>query len=188
MSQPLPLLDNQLPEISRFVTDHDNAGKAVFTNKFEEKLPWQELPDGARFCLGFTTRTMPVDMNNERDLTDYNHDLVEKPGIMIPGGTVLRLVDMRPGATSPMHRTVSLDYGVVLEGEVELVLDSGEVRLMRRGDIAIQRGTNHAWRNASPKHWARMLYVLQEAKPVAVGDKQLDEDYGGIPGVKPSKP
>ena len=46
-----------------------------------------------------------------------------------------------------MHRTVSLDYGVVLEGEVELVLDSGETRLMKRGDVSVQRGTNHAWRN-----------------------------------------
>lgn len=49
---------------------------------------------------------------------------------------------MGPGLTSPMHRTVSLDYGVVLEGEVYLVLDSGEERLMRRGDISVQRGTN----------------------------------------------
>ncbi len=61
---------------------------------------------------------------------------------------------MMPGATSPMHRTVSLDYGVVLEGEVELVLDSGEVRLLKRGHVAVQRGTNHAWRNASKSEWA----------------------------------
>jgi len=46
-----------------------------------------------------------------------------------------------------MHRTVSLDYGIVLEGDVELVLDSGEKRAMKQGDVAIQRGTNHAWRN-----------------------------------------
>lgn len=53
---------------------------------------------------------------------------------------------MSPGLLSPMHRTVSLDYGVVLEGEVELVLDSGETRVLKRGDVAIQRGTCHAWR------------------------------------------
>lgn len=181
------LLDNQLPELARFITDHDDTGNAVFSSKFDETLPWQELPDGARFCLGYTSHQTPVDMTNEKDLADYEHDLENKPGIMIPGGSVLRLVDMRPGATSPMHRTVSLDYGVVLEGEVELVLDSGEVRLMRRGDVAIQRGTNHAWRNASATKWARMLYVLQEAKPITIGGRKLDEDYGGIPGVKPSK-
>lgn len=100
---------------------------------------------------------------------------------------MLRIVDMRPGALSPMHRTVSLDYGVVLEGEVELVLDSGEVRLMKRGDVAIQRGTNHAWRNNSDTVWARMLYVLQEAEPLEVAGQKLEEDYGGIPGVRSSK-
>lgn len=181
------LLDNNLPAISRFITDHNKDGKAVFSNRIEEKLQWQELADGARFCLGFTTRKTPVDLSEGRDLADYEKDLENKPGIMIPGGSVLRLVDMRPGALSPMHRTVSLDYGVVLEGEVELVLDSGEVRLMRRGDIAVQRGTNHAWRNASQTNWARMLYVLQESEPIMIGGKALDEDYGGIPGVRPSK-
>ena len=87
---------------------------------------------------------------------------------------------MRPGATSPMHRTVSLDYGVVLEGEVELVLDSGEKRLMKRGDLSIQRGTIHEWRNTSQTEWARMLYILQEAHPLEIGGKKLGEDYGGL--------
>ena len=103
-----------------------------------------------------------------------------KTGIVIPGGTVLRYVDMRPGATSPMHRTVSLDYGVVLEGEVELILDSGEKRLMRRGDLSVQRGTIHEWRNTSETEWARMLYILQEAKPLEIGGRKLGEDYGGL--------
>lgn len=92
---------------------------------------------------------------------------------------MLRIVDMNPGATSPMHRTISLDYGVVLEGEVELILDSGESRLLRRGDVAVQRGTNHAWRNVSERTWARMLYVLQEAEEVVVDGVRLGEDYGG---------
>ena len=186
MSSTTQLLDNGLPLISRFITDHDTEGKAVFTTRVKEELQWQELPDGARFCLGYTTDNFPVKINQEQDLIDYEKYLENKPGIMIPGGTVLRIVDMRPGVTSPMHRTVSLDYGVVLEGEIELVLDSGEVRLLKRGDIAIQRGTNHAWRNASAKSWARMLYVLQESEVLKVGGKQLEEDYGGIPGVRPS--
>ena len=186
MGSVSPMLDNDLPVINRFITDHDTKGKAVFTTRVKEELQWQELPDGARFCLGYTTNDIPVNMNKERDVSNYEKYLENKPGIMIPGGTVLRLVDMKPGATSPMHRTVSLDYGVVLEGEVELVLDSGEVRLMRRGDVAIQRGTNHAWRNASPTSWARMLYVLQESEALKIGDQDLKEDYGGIPGVRPS--
>lgn len=57
-----------------------------------------------------------------------------------------------------MHRTESVDYGVVLDGEMTLVLDAGEV-LLRQGDVVIQRGTNHAWANRSGKA-CRMLFVL----------------------------
>lgn len=112
-----------------------------------------------------------------RTLEYLNHP----PGVMIPGGTVLRMVDMPPGATSPMHRTVSLDYGVVLEGQVQLILDSGESRLMKRGDVSIQRGTIHAWKNMSGDgKWARMLYFLQECKPLQVANQELREEYGGL--------
>lgn len=180
-------LDNNLPKINRLITTHDDKGKAVFASDVKDELPFEELPDGARFCLGYATSSVPADLNDDQDVRTYEKYLDNKPGVMIPNGTVCRVVDMRPGATSPMHRTVSLDYGVVLEGQVVLVLDSGEERLLQRGDIAVQRGTNHAWRNNSSKDWARMLYVLHEAEPICIGGKELDEDYGGIPGVKPSK-
>ena len=75
-----------------------------------------------------------------------------------------------------MHRTQSLDYGVVLEGEVEMILDGGETRLLRRGDVAVQRGTNHAWRNTSETEWARMLFVLLASEKVMVAGKELGED------------
>lgn len=100
---------------------------------------------------------------------------------MIPGGTVLRMVDLPPGATSPMHRTVSLDYGIVLEGEIELILDKGATRLMKRGDMSVQRGTIHAWKNVSAEgKWARMLYILQECIPLEIAGQVLGEDYGGL--------
>lgn len=75
-----------------------------------------------------------------------------------------------------MHRTVSLDYGIVLEGEVEAILDSGEKRTMKRGDSLVQRGTKHAWRNTSETEWARMIFVLLPSDKVVVGGKTLDED------------
>ena len=49
-----------------------------------------------------------------------------------------------------MHRTQSLDFGVVLEGEIELVLDSGETRLLKRGDVAVQRGTKPCLEKCDP--------------------------------------
>lgn len=164
-------LDNKLPALARYITDHDPTGLAVFSDQFDDIIPSQELADVARFPLGYTSRTTPVDLMEDKDLAKNQSDLDNKPGIKIPGGTVLRVVDMQPGAVSRMHRIVSLDYGVVIEGEVELLLDSGEVRTMRRGDLAVQKGNNHAWRNASTTKWARMMYVLQEAQPITVGGK-----------------
>lgn len=79
------------------------------------------------------------------------------------------MVDFAPASDCMMHRTQSLDYGIVLEGAIELVLDSGETRLMRRGDVAVQRATMHAWRNPSETEWARMVFVLQDCQPLAVG-------------------
>ncbi|KAI5362806.1 Putative rmlC-like cupin domain superfamily, rmlC-like jelly roll protein [Septoria linicola] len=142
---------------------------------------------GDRFALAYATNKTPVQLSADSDIKTYNQYLEQKPGITIPGGTVLRYVDISPGNTSPMHRTVSLDCGVVLEGQVEAVLDSGEVRLLNRGDIVVQRATQHAWKNASQTEWARMLYVLQEAKPVELKNgKVLGEDYGGMEGVRAS--
>lgn len=57
-----------------------------------------------------------------------------------------------------MHRTESIDYGIVIEGEMTLVLDDGEA-LLKPGSVVIQRGTNHAWANRSGK-MCRMLFVL----------------------------
>lgn len=94
---------------------------------------------------------------------------------------------MAPNIISPMHRTVSMDYGFVLEGEIELVLDSGETRLMKRGDMCVQRATNHAWRNVSPKDgWARMVYVLVGAEKIEIAGKKLDEDLGDMEAVRAS--
>ncbi|CAK7234554.1 hypothetical protein SCUCBS95973_008975 [Sporothrix curviconia] len=172
--------------VNRFITGHTAEGKTVFLDKLPEAAPFRPLPDGAEFALCYATNQFPVDMDGDRDLATYEAYTENLPGITISTGTVLRVVDMRPGALAPMHRTVSLDYGVVLEGEVELILDSGEKRLMKRGDMSIQRGTNHTWKNTSETSWARMLYVLQPAKPVTTGGQVLGEDTHGIPGVRES--
>jgi quercetin dioxygenase-like cupin family protein len=188
--RPLEHLPNGLPKTFRLITDHDSSGKAVFNTQIDETQQWQVIGKGAgkdaNFALNYTTSRFPVSFKSNQDIVEYEKYLVNKPGLSIPGGSVVRVVDMGPGHTSPMHRTVSLDYGVVLEGEVYLVLDSGEEKLMRRGDISIQRGTNHAWRNASKSSWARMMYVLLEAEPLEVDGKQLGENLGDMENVRKS--
>ncbi|KAI1479275.1 hypothetical protein F4774DRAFT_129665 [Daldinia eschscholtzii] len=180
---------NNLREHSRFITTHDASGKAVFSDTIPEKAPVRQVMGGDMlFSLMYTTEGFPVSMADSKDIEAYQNYLTNTPAISIPCGTACRTVDFPPDYTSPMHRTPSCDFGVVLEGEVELVLegevelvlDSGETRLLKRGDVAVQRGTNHAWHNTSKDSWARMLYVLQSAEKVVVGGKTLEEDEGGI--------
>lgn len=72
-----------------------------------------------------------------------------------------------------MHRTESVDYAVVLQGEITLLLDDQDV-LLKAGDVVIQRGTNHAWSNRSDKP-ALMLYVLIDGE----FDAELKQKFGG---------
>jgi len=75
------------------------------------------------------------------------------------GGVLVRFTEMRPGAESPMHRTETVDVGVVLEGETWLLLDDGSETRVGPGDAVVQRGTNHAWANRSDQP-VRMMFVM----------------------------
>ncbi|KAI6855161.1 hypothetical protein KC343_g4601 [Hortaea werneckii] len=176
-----------LPTINRLITTHNDKGEAIFSDTLASETPQTEVGGGAIFGLHYCSENFPVEMNQDKDIQAYQSYMNQAPGLVISSGTVLRtLPDMPPGALSPMHRTVSLDYGIVLEGEVELVLDSGETRPMKRGDIAIQRGTNHAWRNMSSEKWGRMLYVLQPSQPLQVAGRTFGEDLADMEGVRHS--
>lgn len=175
-----------LPKIHRYVTAHNKEGQAIFSDKFDEESKMKANNDGIAFALSYATKGFPVSMDNGEDLKVYEHYLNEAPGLVISGGTVLRHVDIPPNTACTMHRTVSLDYGTVLEGEVELLLDSGEKRIMRRGDVAIQRGTMHQWINPSKTEWTRMLFVLQESKPLRIAGETFGEDLAGMAGVRSS--
>ena len=119
--------------------------------------------------LCFGTTEFPVRFNEDADLTGYQH-LIENPtGIVNPHGAAFRMVDFPPGYTTSMHRTVSLNFNVVIEGELELILDSGETRLLRRGHSVVQRAINHSWRNPSDTHWARVAAFVLPAEPLRVG-------------------
>ena len=168
---------SNLNPLHTFITGHDLSGeKAVFVDK--RPAQWTQIDDKSMdFHVPYTTSEFPVSMTNDADLTQ--HDKVLASGnlkLVNPGGTVCRIVDFAPGFTCSMHRTQSLDYGVVLDGEMVLILDGGEEQLMKRGDVAVQRGTNHAWRNGSETSWARMLFMLQESLPLEIGGKELGDN------------
>jgi quercetin dioxygenase-like cupin family protein len=74
-------------------------------------------------------------------------------------GVTVRFTEQEPGAESPLHRTETLDVGVVLEGETWLLLDDGSETRMGSGDTVVQRGTKHAWANRSDRP-VRMMFVM----------------------------
>ena len=161
---------NRKPQ--RFVTGHDTAGKGV-VETVDEGL-WKKIDnDIVRYNVMWTTNTFPIDIQNDDPLKKENTVL----SLSLPNGTVLRMVDRSPGSSSAMHRTQSLDYGVVIEGEMDLIMDSGQIVTMKRGDVCIQRGTLHQWRN-SGKTWNRMLFILIDALPLEVGGKVYKGETG----------
>ncbi|KAI9368954.1 NAD(P)-binding protein [Aspergillus egyptiacus] len=127
----------------------------------------------------YSTHENPVDLNEEKDIKYAREN---EPGLHIPNGTVVRMIDFGPGVESPMHRAMSIDYGIVLEGEFELTLDSGETRIMRRGDVSVQRATAHKWKNITAGETApgRMVYVLLDCKEVTVQGKKLEGFLGEL--------
>jgi len=70
--------------------------------------------------------------------------------------------DHGPSRHPYMHRTQTIDYGIVLEGEITLIVDEGET-LVRAGDIVVQRGTNHGWANRSGKN-CRIAFILLDGE------------------------
>src|SRR3954462_2209772 len=100
-----------------------------------------------------------------------------------PDGVMVRFTEMAPGGESPMHRTETVDVGVVLEGETWLLLDDGSETRVGTGDAVVQRGTNHAWANRSDRP-VRMVFVLIDgtitdelraaAGPLELFDQVLD--------------
>lgn len=156
------------PPVRRIVTGHNAAGRAIIRS--DDLLPVEPIPSGdAAFSLVWTTATVPADNNDETD------GRTRDAGLTLHQGSVIRIVDMVPGGVSPFHRSSSIDYGIVLSGAVELELDDGAVTTARAGDIIVQRGTIHLWRNPSPTQTCRIVFVLIEAAPVTVDGAPLPD-------------
>jgi len=151
-------------EVRRVVTGHDERGSAVVRSV--DTLRSRVVAEGYEPVEVWCTARLPED-NSEDAGADGS------PGER-GSRALLRIGELAPGHRSPMHRSRSIDYGVVLEGECELHLDDGSVTVVRAGDVVIQRGTNHAWHNASDAP-VRFAWFLVDAEAVRVGDGELPE-------------
>ncbi|KAL3473120.1 hypothetical protein BJX99DRAFT_234269 [Aspergillus californicus] len=159
----------------RFITSHNKEGEGVFVVDDDGDHHRVMVEGLAVANIIYSTAENPVDMNGDVDLV-YARD--HEPAIHVPNGSVARLIDFAPGVESPIHRALSIDYGVVIEGKFELSLDSGEKRIMLPGDTSVNRGCMHKWKNLDEEKPGRMLFILLDVKPVQVNGESITEYLG----------
>jgi mannose-6-phosphate isomerase-like protein (cupin superfamily) len=133
----------------RVVTGHTPDGVSVVVSDGPVPVSRQIPEDGVAFHEIWNTTGAPAPINAVEDVDPTERELAVPPP---ERGTKIRINEFAPGflneagLQSPVHRTESIDYGIVLEGEITLLLDDSEVTL-RAGDVVVQRGTDHAWAN-----------------------------------------
>ncbi|EFR00903.1 cupin 2 [Nannizzia gypsea CBS 118893] len=163
-----------LPTVRRLVTGHNAQGEAIFDSD-TQLAPYNPTTPGPEPAkegeMGFTTifRTTGIPDDNTSPWADMHNKIVN---LVEKDSATIRIVDFAPGHPGLMHRTISVDFGIVLNGEIELELDNGVTKVMKQHDVVVQRGTIHSWNNKGSEN-VRMLFVLLPANPVKVGDKEL---------------
>jgi len=158
----------------RIVTGHtlDGSATVIYEGSVQQTYIGREGADDVAKFSNLWQAKQPSD--NAPQTEDPSLIPVE---ISRDDGSVCRVVDMPPHHSSQMHRTVSLDYGIVIAGDLELELEhvdgKNEFRKLKIGDVVVQRGTNHAWHNRGDT-WGRMIYVLLGAEKVNLNGKLLE--------------
>ncbi|WP_299453907.1 cupin domain-containing protein [uncultured Pigmentiphaga sp.] len=148
----------------RVVTGHDVDGRAVvMIDELKHEIPDRRPGVGAQVI--WSTVGFPVDNEESGDLA------LREVATSETNGTIFRLVSYAPGAAPRNHRTESIDYAVVLSGEIDMELDGVTVHLSA-GDLLVQRGTIHNWVNRGKENCV-IAFVLIGAKPVNAGGKSL---------------
>ncbi|KIJ26935.1 hypothetical protein M422DRAFT_271900 [Sphaerobolus stellatus SS14] len=133
------------PSGSRSISEEDNLPR------WHQKVWWIDV--------------VPADVSRERDEDPTKREKsFEGPA---DNGSVGIFVHFGPGSSGPMHFTKSLDYGIIIEGELELELDNGEKTVLKIGDVIVQRETKHAWHNPHPTQLAKIFICIVSANGVA---------------------
>ncbi|KAF5655065.1 cupin [Fusarium heterosporum] len=165
-SEPEPL-----SPIKRFITTHDENGNAIWDDTIPDQVQ-SNRNGGSTTHVSWLNEDSSNTLTGNNDLKSYRENPSEKD-IAPASGSSLRVVDFWPGFPAIMHRTASVDYGIVMEGEIDCILDNGATKTFRRGDIIIQRGTNHAWKNKGTDV-ARIYFTLLPSPPVKIQGKELE--------------
>ncbi|KAK7747092.1 hypothetical protein SLS62_009248 [Diatrype stigma] len=161
-----------LPNPRVITTGHQEDGTSVFQAD-RVIQPFQPFgPDSSGFSIFDTRATVPV--SNQPRLPGDESSEPRLPRCP-PAGTIFCVSDFAPGGRAPMHRTLSLDYAVVLSGEIVLELDGGAEKTVRAGEFIVQGGVNHGWANRTDRP-CRVAFVMVGAEKVRLeSGEELEE-------------
>jgi quercetin dioxygenase-like cupin family protein len=151
-------------EVRRIVTGHDELGKGIVVSDEKMKAVSRGLGPNISGCEIWSTNSMPVDNSMEAEAAQ-RAGFVKKYNYVGSGqGTTIRIVEWAPGHAMFPHRTETMDYSIVLSGEIDVEFDSGQVVTMRQGDVIVMRGVTHNWKNKSTVP-AVTAFILIDAAP-----------------------
>lgn len=151
-------------QVRRVVTGHDADGRAlVKIDEISKNVISRRA--GQTSCVIWTTESFPVNNTGDDD------GGAREVGTTLNNGTVFRVVEFGPGVAPRNHRTDSIDYAVVVSGEIDMEIDDSVVHL-KAGDVVVQRGTIHNWANRGTAP-CTIAFVLIDAKPVEINGKVL---------------
>ncbi len=152
------------PPIRRIVTGHDTDEVTQVIIDGPATNAKYPAPDTVS-TLVWCTEATPADISIGLNIEDMGERKLGSPPPA--GGSRFAVIDFPPGGPAIMHRTESIDYVIVMSGEIDMDMDDQTVRL-KAGDVMVQRGTNHAWVNRGTER-ARLAFVLIDAKPLGIG-------------------
>ncbi|KAJ6622180.1 hypothetical protein B0H10DRAFT_1788357 [Mycena sp. CBHHK59/15] len=152
-----------LPDPRLVVTGHAPDGTSIFTfdGTREPFAPFG--PAASHFTSFHASPTVPA--SNTAPFPELATVLPRCP----PEGVLFCITDIQAGGSAPMHRTLSMDYAVVLSGEIVLSLDNGDEKTVKAGEFMVQRGANHAWHNRT-KETCRILVVMVGTEKIVLAD------------------
>ncbi|MBB6498211.1 cupin domain-containing protein [Pedobacter cryoconitis] len=153
-----------IPKIPRRIVTGIKNGKSVITEDAIVKNVSEHFP-GLIISDIWVTNEMPASLSKEVLVENTAFPKVPVNGsyfryVSIPPDKDLGIKPLEKGQVHPlMHKTDTLDYIIILSGEIYMILDDEET-LLKAGDIVVQRGTNHAWSNRSDTHCIQLAVLL----------------------------
>ena len=151
--------------LRRVVTGHDARGKSIVVIDEPASNLLSRRP-GHTSSVVWTNEETPAEISSDADEAD--RDVAQ----CAARGAIFRIVEYAPGVAPRMHRTETIDYAVVMSGEIDMGLDDGVVVPLKAGDVLVQRATVHDWVNKGDIPCV-IAFVLIAAKPIVAQGRSL---------------